>query len=89
METIGNADIGQQVYLLGQGAAAVARSVDPLRLFFLSFHLSIHYILFERDSILAKYSQETEQSRRIGNTVVVIYVILTFVSLICAARCIS
>lgn len=47
---------------------------------FIGIGMFVYYYLRE-DYIIAKYSQETEQSRIIGNAIVIIYVILTYFSL--------
>ena len=47
--------------------------------------LILPYYMIREDRIIAKYSQESEHSRTVGNMIVAIYVILTFVMLIWTA----
>jgi len=62
----------------------VSTAIFTVCSFFIVIFNLIYYNLKD-DIIIAKYSQESEQSRTVGNMIVTIYVILTFVTLIWAA----
>jgi len=62
----------------------VSTAIFTVCSFFIVIFNLIYYNLKD-DIIIAKYSQESEHSRTVGNMIVTIYVILTFVMLIWTA----
>jgi hypothetical protein len=53
---------------------------------FLILIVSLIYFYSRQAKIIAKYSQESEQSRTIGNTAVVLYVIISIVAAVLVIR---